>query len=285
MSYILNTKFQSQTIFLNSAGAMSRDPFTFNFANSISCPTNMRMLISVEEFIIPNCFYNITDENNTLVFSIISGSVSVSILPNLYNANSFTAALNVELIPHNITAVYNLKTYKISFVSTTPISLLSCTCPNIIGVSKNNNNEYIFPVLSSLPSYTISLLSCVDFSGSSHIFLKCGDLMFQNINSKGEINSTLCRIPVNAPYGFKIFYRPNEPIKFMTSRANINTLTFNLVDVNNKIINIGGSEFQILMKIDYIYTPTEQGDILEGTLLHYITSLPDEEEPDENEFE
>ena len=56
MSYILNTKFQSQTIFLNSAGAMSRDPFTFNFANSISCPTNMRMLISVEEFIIPNCF-------------------------------------------------------------------------------------------------------------------------------------------------------------------------------------------------------------------------------------
>jgi hypothetical protein len=289
MSYKLDTKYQSQTIFLNSSNALSRNPFLFNFSNTITAPMNMRMLISVEEFIIPNVFNNITNQNNLFEFNTTSGLITISISPGLYNALSFITALNIELSIHNITAVYNMKTFKISFVSTSVISLTNCTCPNILGVSKDNTNNYIYPINSSLPDYTIYMSACVDFSGTSHLFLKCSDLLFQNINSHGVVNSTMCRIPINVPFAYKIFYRPTEVIKFISSKVNINSLSFNIVDSNNNDIDLNNLEFQILLKVDYIYTPQEQGNLLEGSLNYHMNTISvddyDEELNDENELE
>ena len=84
MSYILDTKTQTRTIFLNSLNASTRSPYTFNFTTAISCPQNMRMLISVEEFIISNCFFNINTNNNTIDFYKTLVDIHVEITPGLY---------------------------------------------------------------------------------------------------------------------------------------------------------------------------------------------------------
>ena len=68
MSYILDSKLQTKTIFLSTIKALSRDPFLFQFSNLIRVPSNMQMVLSVEDFVIPNCFFNINTFNNSIIF-------------------------------------------------------------------------------------------------------------------------------------------------------------------------------------------------------------------------
>ena len=284
MSYILDTQYQSNTIFLNSARALTRNPFTFNFSNIITCPTNMKLLISLEEFVIPNIFFNITLYNNNIEFNKIGYSNFIIVVPiGIYNINNLVNKINELLLINLITCVYNTSSFKLSFVATFNFSIVSSTMSNIIGVNKNERNEYIFPILAGSPIYTLYMPSTIDLCGSSYFFLKCNELILSNINSYGIINNTFARIPINSPYGYKIYYRPTESIKFISSKANINVLTFYLEDIFNNPIDIFGNEFQMLIKIDYVYTPVEKNDILSGTLEHYVKNLTPEPEPDEDE--
>jgi len=287
MSYILDTKLQTQTIFLNSLRAASRNPYNFNFSNPIISNLNMRMLISLEDFTISNCFNNVNSNNNILAFtSDIYGKKQIIIPEKMYNINSFVTQINSQLLQYEITAVYDKSIFKLSFVSICPFRIRVSTCESLIGVSKDNNNEFIYPIESTAtPSYTIYMPSCIDFSGSPYLFLKCNNLLFSNINSYGTINNCMARIPINSPYGYKIYYRPTETIKFISSVGNINNLSFSLEDAYNNPLDIGGNEFQMLIKINYIYTPIEKGDYLEGSLDHFISQIPKEEEVDENVLE
>lgn len=290
MSYILDTKLQSQTIFLTSQKASTRNPFLFTLSNNITAPTNMRMLISVEDFVMSNCLTNITNYNNQIVF--FQGVELIKVIPvGLYNVKSFITLLNTLLIVDtSIVATYDTAKFKIVFVATAPFQLLSSTtCSGLIGVAKNDKNEYIYPVVASAypVAYTMTMNSCVDFSGTPYIFLKCEEIIASNINSYGVINNTLARIPINSPYGYKIYYRPSDSYKIITSIPTIQTLTFTLEDINNNNIDIGSNEFQLLLKISYIYEPQEKGDYLSGTLIHHMTTLPDEEveQDPEDDFE
>ena len=290
MSYILDTKLQSQTIFLTTERATGRNPFSFTLSNFITAPTNMRMLISVEDFIISNCIANITTFNNKIVF--FQGVEIIKVIPvGLYNVKGFITLLNTLLIVDtSIVATYDTAKFKIVFVATEPFQLIeNTTCSHLIGVGKNDDNKYIYPVVADVYpiAYTMTMNSCVDFSGTPYIFLKCDEILASNINSAGVINNTLARIPVNAPYGYKIYYRPTESIKIMSQMPTLSTLNFYLQDTNNNTIDIGSNEFQILLKISYIYEPPEKGDYNFGTLNHHMMNLPDEEveQDPEDDFE
>lgn len=285
MSYIIDTKSQSQTIFLSTKKASGRNPFSFALNNYITAPTNMRMLISVEDFVISNCFPNINTNNNKLSFtSNIYGYIQITIPPVLYNINTFIIQINKQLLPYEIVGVYDQLQFKISFVSVCPFELRHSTCEALIGVGKDIKNDYIYPITSiTEPAYTINLPSCIDFSGTPYIFLKCDEIIASNINSYGIINNCLCRIPVNSPYGYKIYYRPTESYKIISSLPTIQTLNFYLEDIYNNTLDIGSNDFELLLKISYIYEPIEKGDVLSGTLIHHMTTLPDEEEEEVEE--
>ena len=286
MSYIIDSKIQSQTIFLSSHRAKSRSPFKFDLSNAITVPLNMKILLSVEEFVISNCFNNVTIYNNKIAFTCSThGYFQVELTPNIYNTTSFITSINLLLLPYDIVAVYNQKQFKISFVSVYMFQLEESTCAQLIGVGKNNQNTYEYPLYaSSDPAFTLYMPSCVDFSGSSYIFLKSDDVITSNINSVGVINNTLCRIPINSPYGYKIFYRPTESTKILISNNNIQSLTFSFEDMNNNEVDIRSTEFQLLIKISYIYTPIEKSNLIEGTIDYHLAQMKmntiDEEEVD-----
>ena len=285
MSYILDTKYQSKTIFLNSLRAQTRNPFNFSFTNFISCPYNMNMLISVEEFTINNTFNNIHQFNDRITFNI-GGSNHTIVFPHgLYNAKSFVEKFNI-LSTFGITAVYDYKIFKMSFVATSSFSIIEpTTLGNIIGLKKDSNNNLEFPYIAGTnPSYTLYMNRCVDFSGTPYLFIKSNDLILQNINSYGFVNNTFSRIPVNAPFGYKIYYRPTEPYKFIINNPVISNFNITIDDVFNNPVEISG-EFEMIIKIDYIYKPEEKTAILYGTLQHHIQTLPEEETVEQIEEE
>lgn len=279
MSYILDSKLQTKTIFLSTIKALSRNPFLFQFNNLIRVPSNMQMVLSVEDFVIPNSFFNINTFNNNIIFQRSSyPPIQVDITPGLYNINQFVTEVNLLLISDGIIAVYNAQIFKLTFVAVFAFSLISSTLPQMIGVGKDDKNNYIYPIEAGNPAYTITMPGTIDFSGTPYIFLKTNDLVTSNLNSFGIVNNTIARIPINAPPGFKIFYRPTDSVKYILSNSTINSLTFYLEDYQNNLLNIGPTEFEILLKISFIYTPKEVTNAFTNSLTVHLSNIDQQEE-------
>jgi len=295
MSYVLDSKIPSSTIFLDSTKAVSRHPFVFNLNSPIPCPTSLRMILSLQEFSVPNTFNNITTENNTISFRVgdFIAYRTITIPPGLYNVYTFRDYLNSTQAfnDFNMTCVYDKVNYRYSFLSILQIRLVNLpainrptTCGNIIGMEKNNNNQFVDVVLpTGYGDYTILMASSVNFSGTPFLYFKVDNLPLTNINSLGVINDTLCRVPVNSPFGYKIFYRPAEPIKYLIGRQVLNSITIKVEDTSNNTVLTGATEFEAVLRIDYVYPLQDKEDILTGTLTYDMSKLklPDEEQDNE----
>ena len=299
MSYTLDSMIPSQTFFLNSENAVSRNPFVFNFPSQIKCPNNLRMVLSLLEVTLPYTFYNVNESNNQLTFQILTSSgtsvliYTLTFPTGIYSALSFRDFINSQTVApaNSIQCVYDEKQFKFSFVSTFRFQIINTetrhtTCGGLIGVNKLSNNDYDFPVVyTDQPAFTVFMPSTVNFSGTPYIFVKMENLPLSNFNSFGQINDALARVPVNTPYGYKMFYRPNEVNKFLIGKQIFSNFTIKLEDINNNILLLNGNEFQMILKIDYIYPLEEKVHRLTGTLNYDFSklNLPDEGEEDAEE--
>jgi hypothetical protein len=287
MSYRLDTEIQSSTLYLDSTSCVSRSPyFKYELATPITCPTGVRMLLSVIGATIPNVINNITENNNQLSMIISSDAVTNSrytfIFPQgIYSAFTFRDYLNSLFVlgNHNISCVYDPKIFKLSFVAPFDFLVINdgnhiTTCSSLIGVAKNDANQYVFPIFPSFPFYTLVMPSTVQFSPSPFIFLKISNLRLSNINSRGFINDTLVRIPVNSNYGEMIQYRPTELNRFLIQKTDINNVEIRFEDINNNPLSLPlGVEVQVIFKFEYIY-PAEVREQGIGTISHYFKENP-----------
>lgn len=296
MSYRLDTQLQSSTLYLDSTNCVSRSPyFKYELATAISCPTGARMLLSVIGASIPNVINNVTEYNNKLSIQYNTGvSViifTVTIPVGIYSAWSFASYLNADFVAngHDITCIYDHSQFRYTFISTHLFNIVNfqpeaTTCSNLIGVAKNSKNEYIFPLVAGNPLYSLVMPSTVNFIPTPFIFLKISNIPLSNINSRGNINDTLIRIPVNAEYGQMIQYRPVEVNRFMIQRSDINTVEIRLEDIHNNPLSIpSGVEIQCVFKFDYIYPP-EPRPVDEGTIAHFFKQNPIQEVEEEEEI-
>ena len=287
-SYNLDTAIQSSTLYLDTTNCVSRSPtFKYNLASPITCPTAARMLVSVIGLTIPNVIRNITENTNQLSFQILTSSgtsvliYTITFPPGIYSAWSFRDYINGQTVApaNSIQCVYDEKNFKFSFVSTFRFRVFNndlrpTTCGALIGVGKNSNNEYEYPINYTTPDYTVIMPSTVNFIPTPYIFLKINNFLLSNINSQGVINNTLLRIPVNANYGEIINYRPAEVNKFIVNRNTVNEVEISLQDNLNNSLEIDSAvELQIILKFEYINIPeAPQHDI--GTIQHYFKENP-----------
>ena len=282
--YRLDTSIQSATVYLDSTNCVTRTPyFQYNLASAITCPTGVRMLLSVIGVSLPNVINNVTEYTNT--FSINAGAVATNytiVVPvGIYSAWSFRDYLNAEFntrgIPVN--CIYNYQSFRYKFVSAYEFSIKNTTnhpttCGNLIGVAKDETNEYIFPLDGLYPYWTLTMPSTVNFSPTPFIFLKISNITLSNINSYGYINDSLLRFPVNCQYGEMIQYRPTELNRFIIQTPSINNVQIYLQDVHNNPLAIpSGVELQVVLKVDYIYPPPQQ-DYDAGTIPYFYKSNP-----------
>ena len=284
MAYRLDTSIQSATVYLDSTNCVTRTPyFQYNLASPITCPTGVRMLLSVIGVSLPNVIDNVTEYTNT--FSISAGAVATNytiVVPvGIYSAWSFRDYLNAEFntrgIPVN--CIYNYQSFRYKFVSEYEFSIKNTTnhpttCGNLIGVAKDGTNEYIFPLDGLYPYWTLTMPSTVNFSPTPFVFLKISNITLSNINSYGYINDSLLRFPVNCQYGEMIQYRPTELNRFIIQNPAINNIQIYLQDVHNNPLAIpSGVELQVVLKVDYIYPPPQQ-DYDAGTIPYFYKTNP-----------
>ena len=284
MAYRLDTSIQSATVYLDSTNCVTRTPyFQYNLASAITCPTGVRMLLSVIGVSLPNVINNVTEYNNT--FSINAGAVATNytiVVPvGIYSAWSFRDYLNAEFnnrgIPVN--CIYNYQSFRYKFVSEYEFSIKNTTnhpttCGNLIGVAKDETNEYIYPLDGLYPYWTLTMPSTVNFSPTPFVFLKISNITLSNINSYGYINDSLLRFPVNCQYGEMIQYRPTELNRFIIQNPTINNVQIYLQDVyNNPLAIPSGVELQVVLKVDYIYPPPQQ-DYDAGTIPYFYKTNP-----------
>lgn len=153
-------------------------------------------------------------------------------------------------------------------------------CNDVIGLDKDRTRDYILPVVSTNnPMWTIYMPSLVNFLPATHIFIKFQNIALNNLNSLGNSDNTLIRIPVNAPRGNIIFYRPTQLVSFIIPKKRINNFNLFIVDSNNIPLDLGGMDFQINLRFDYHYAE-DLKDLEEGSINHTLKKLS-KELPDE----
>lgn len=278
--YLSNSNNQISTIHLNSKLASFRGETTyFNLNTPINCPLNQQIIISVAEFYIPNVFPNINEYTNILKIRYIETPTiyedyTYTIPIKYWSPKSFTDYLNQLFLGSgiNLNIFYNKSTFKMEMSATKQFIILQgTTCGALLGLSKNNQNEWILPVNSQLaPTYHIYFDSTINFKATDTIFIKNNDFTLQNVNSFGNITNTICRVPVNCNYGESIFYRPTELDRFIVFKKSFNTFGITLTDDMGNVLNYGSQDFNILLKIEYMYPFEPDADEDKGTIPYFI---------------
>jgi len=297
MSYLQNTPIQTHTVFLDSRFCEQREPsFNYILETALRAPLGVNMLLTVDNVTFPVTYPNINANNNLLTFTYDSGggvyvSFTLTFAVGYYSVFDFVNELNRQLsitfggVPAlPIVASVNRNSCRITIACTNPTAVIApTTCGDLIGIGRGTDNELLIPLVANQnPAYTIAFPRGFNFGGTPYAFLKMSSVNLNNINSNGEINDCLCRIPINAPQGGLCNYRPSDPVRFVLQRAEINSISIRLEDRDN--IPIVPDELQVVLRVDFI-VPVDATALDEGTIDFYYreNGLPTQEEIDDEE--
>lgn len=313
MSYQLDTPYSNQVIFLNSQNAISKNidgdgtAYEYNFQTPIQVPINCQMLLSITDVQLPNIMPNVTSNNNKISFfvSAFSKFFTVTIqdpdgeVDKVYNVYDWLAFVNEQILyetanQFTLAGTFSTTTSKITWSCNFMFDIIDTpnfptTCFDLIGFEKDRTNQVVYNgelLLRSktLPSFHITMPSCVNFAGTRFIFLKFKNISVPNMNSNGIQDNSLIRIPNNAPFGHYIFYRPNEVQRFLITKKNITNISFTLTDMNGNDLNIFSNDAQITIKLETIYKPNLRS-VEEGTIVYELRKLNKNFPKDDKEIE
>jgi len=287
MSIPLNSNSQLKTLYLNSQlGTKTNNIYNFEFATPIICPLNQQIIISVSEFSVPYVFPLFNSSNNVIATSESGFVFTLTIPDTIRNPIDLAAYWNGNKpAGYTATLVYNKQTFKFTFFSSFPMSIMTeTTCGRIIGLEYINNVVQLSIGSSVNPTWHLELPSTINFRPTDQIFIKTEELTLNNVNSFGTITNTLARVPVNTMPGSIIFYRPTELNRFIIPKKTIQTLKVGLVDALQKPLDIGSQAFQLLLKVEFMYPLDDETPYDKGSIPYFMKNelrLPDEEEEEE----
>jgi len=296
----MNTPLQTNTVYLDSLNCVRRSPnFLYNLATPIRSPVALKMLLSVENVTFRNTLPNVVDGKMSFIYDTLglNGTpqyLTFDIPTGIYSMNSFKNEFN-EFANNNIgTGLFickvDMTNFKFSFASTVPCSIINTaayptTIGRQLGVTYSDDNQEVFPINSvGSPAETIFMPRSFDWSGGQYVFLKMSAITLNNINSLGDINDTLIRVPINCNIGYVVNYRPTDVIRFLIERSEINTIAIRLEDQYNNVLS--PDDLQVILRVDFI-VPPEVDTRGEGTIDFYWGENQQtgvEEEDDEDIF-
>lgn len=286
---LINSNTPLKKIFLNSKFCKSRYPFVFDLNNPSTIRQKENLLLSVDSFTMNNTINNVNEYNNKISFNYVT-PFTVSVPVGIYSTFSFKNYLNRFFLDngYNIVVVYNHTQFKFSFASTVNISIINTvdnptTCGYLIGIDKDINNNFNFPLNSVFPSYTINLNNMADFR-TNYLHLRINEVFVDSTDTNGSMRNNIIRIPVNVDYGMMIKYEPVELDKFIVLHNRLSRFTVTLENENHEPIN-NIPDFQFSLKAQYVHELPENFEVDEGTLEHYFRQQKTEDiDDDDNEI-
>lgn len=294
-----NTTSDSIAIFLRSNEAeidVSTTHKKFYLSELISVNPDVNIIVGITDFTCPYSFYTIREGINnqiTLGFNTASyplGEFRTSYIPTgNYDIDELIVALNALtcFIDANIAITYSNLTNKLTLIRSglynTFCFTVSTTCGTELGIPQSLLINIGLGVVLNLTSPYI-LPDVFNLSGASCVYIKINNLGIKNLNSKGDSDGTLCKVPVDVMPNEYIFYRPAEYFYFTTTKSQIRELDIEILDDYYRPINLNGGIFSMTLSLQFSYKK-----IMRFTREYYLikpnnlsTEIPKEEEVKEN---
>lgn len=215
--------------------------------NSIVAESQEQIFLSVQSAILPNSFYNINSNNNTLFYSLDSSPsiISAFALPfGNYTIYDMINYFNTNMV--NFQVSYNKSTNKLLFENKSHINFTfySSLIYNVIGFNKDITYHSLGGYLNSK--------NCINLATIQYINIKANfntnNLVKYNINDK----SIICSIPVSSnPTGIMSYFNYNN-FKINTYRNQISEIILEFTDQNGYNINFNGVDWSIVLQLDII---------------------------------
>ena len=259
-SHILNnTELSSQSIFLHSSDAVvsiSDAEKIFYLNESIIAPSGYRIILGLTNMTMPNSMFNITSNNNKIIVSGISYTIS----EGNYSAESLATAVDTAFGGVGSVAfdgTNNNNKYIFTFASAKTIDE-GTTLTRQLGLSGQ------IPTASAT-SY--SATGICDLGGTTNIYIRLRNLTMNNIDSRGQTNNIIASIVNNTNYGGYIFFVPPEVLYYQITEQNISHLDIELTDQEGKLLEMNGANFNLTLTIHYV---KQRESVFRNSLLREI---------------
>lgn len=224
MSHIGDSHLGSVSLFLQSDKAsVSIDDShkIFILDEIIQTDPHIKMLIGLTSFQIPYSFYNINIFNNFFEISANNNTVSFSLISKNYTAVELASALTSQLstssriasLGQTITCTFNEQETKFIFSSTSTVIqytiTTNTTMDKLLGLELSQSSEMLTGLLVSK--------NIINLAGTQSIYFRINNLGIRNRDSRGKTDGTIQKINVNANFGQFIFFEALTDIYYPLS--------------------------------------------------------------------
>ena len=238
---------------------------THELSQHLLLPKNIRALVGISHFVMPNNMYNIE------TFIIKKNSKDYTIKQGFYNQNDLTNALlntvcdtdntilDLTLTYDTITMKFTIKgdftSLEFPFVPE-PIYETGTNglvyLPNYFGITSavTSGNTYIFNnTFSGTGDDDTGILGTKSPSigGIPDIFIRLGGLEYPTVNKY----KTIGRIPIDVGIGDFLNFSPTEIIYYLLSNQDILKFNVELIDSKGKPVNINNADWSLTIVMHF----------------------------------
>ena len=191
--------------------------------------------IQIQNFILPNNYYNINSYNNEIKLGITDGTITIP--EGNYSSTEFINYFNTNN-GLGINAALDSQTGMIDYASASSFE-----------IHPTNKQKYLGPSAGDYSGTSITGNSFADFSGSNYFDVLMDGISLYSVNTKDYNRNILCRLYNKASFGQFINYQLGEVNMIKVyENSNFNTpVRFQIVDENGDLYDLKGLNWQMTM--------------------------------------
>lgn len=248
MSHQLNdTTAEGYKIFLQSKDAtilQDGGSTAFFFLNKVLMPPtpNLNMMIGVIDCEIPVSYYNINENNNTIIIN----TIEMTLEKQNYNAFNIQDELNSNFLTEGLDIVlsFNQQSNKFTFTANSgTVTINGGTLYSYLGFTDSQINQAVTVLTGD---------NCCNLGGTSNIYVS-SNFTINNLNSDGQYSGVLCKVLTDAPSGNYIFYEPAEIQYHVVGNGAVNNIVISLRDDELNTIDFNGLTFSLTLSVQFHY--------------------------------
>lgn len=254
MSHINDTYLPTINVYLQSDQAditISESNCVWYLSETLVIPVGTRVMVSLTDLECPYSFYNIDENNNTLVIETATNTLEIVIPPSNYDVDSIVTFLNLTLA-NNAVYLGTLIVVTFSF-SSNKFTFTSDTLD--FNIVEGTTIDYELG-LGNLPVSSTSLFlttpNTCNFAGTPYIQINT-DLGIRNLDNRGQSFGVLARIPVRTEPSQYIFHQATENIYFLLDDRKIESIRIQLVDFKGNELKLNGAYFSLTLALTFQY--------------------------------
>ncbi len=258
VNHTLNdTDTASVSVFLQSDKASTRlasSNVIFYLNETIGARPDQSMLIGLISCEVPYSFYNIDTPKNKISFrrqtasGVFIADYDLTLDRQNYDVDSIVSKFNSLFTTNNMNMnmSFNDNTNKFTFNSTTTDQFI---------ITSTTLNKSLGLPTTSIPTSANTTFTCPNvcqLTGTSSIYINCVNLSISNLDSRGDLNGTICKLPIECDPTSFIYYKATENNYYLTNNQTITHFHITITDDDNQELDLNGGDFSLGLNIHFV---------------------------------